>query len=358
MQFHVYIGTYTGPGKAQGIYRANFDSVSGKLSTPALAIEAEQPSFLAIHPTRRLLYAVGETNDFKNQPGGSISAFSIEPRTGTLMLHNQTSSIGAGPCHLSLDKDGKHVAVGNYVGGSVAVLALEPDGHLGKATAFIQHTGSSVNSARQQEPHVHSVNFSPDARFLFAADLGTDKLMVYPFDQAVGGLIESELSFITMAPGAGARHFTFHPTGRFAYLLNELDGTIVVYHYTAATGGLAEIQTIDTLPSDFTGINYTSEILVHPTGKFLYNSNRGHDSIAVFQVDQQSGRLALLEIKPTGGKWPRNFAIDPTGQWLLVANEYSNNIIIFYIEPDRGRLIPTSDVLPVPAPACLKFVGG
>jgi 6-phosphogluconolactonase len=351
----VYIGTYT-RGNSKGIYAYRMDSATGKLTSLDLAAESTSPSFLAIHPNQRFLYAANEIENFEGQKGGAVSAYSIDPASGKLTLLNRVSSRGGGPCHLVVDKTGKDVLVANYGGGSVAVLPLAEDGRLREASAFIQHSGSSVNPARQKGPHAHSINVSPDNRFAVAADLGLDELLVYRFDPAKGALTANDPPFTKVNPGAGPRHFAFHPGGRFAYVINEMQSTVTALAYDAAHGILKDSQTISTLPKDFQGENSTAEVQVEPKGLFLYGSNRGHDSIAIFAINAKDGKLSPVGQVSTQGKTPRNFGIDPTGSYLLAANQDSHSIVVFRIDPKSGRLTPTGQVLDVGSPVCVKFV--
>ena len=286
----VYIGTYTDQN-SKGIYRFDLDLTSGSLTGGELVGEAIHPSFLAIHPSRRFLYAVGEVAESNGKPGGAVNAFAIDPKSGKLTLLNQQSSKGAGPCHLVVDREGKYVLTANYGGGSVCVLPIQADGRLGEATGFVQHHGSSVNPQRQEGPHAHSVNLDPAGRLAFVADLGLDKIFVYRVDSARGTLVPNDPPAIKLPPGAGPRHFAFHPTGRFAYVINELNSTVTVLSYDPDGGILKDLQTASTLPPGFSGENTTAEVQVHPSGKFVYGSNRGHNSIAIFAVDPTSGAL-------------------------------------------------------------------
>ncbi|MBI3850591.1 MAG: lactonase family protein [Verrucomicrobia bacterium] len=353
----VYFGTYSN-AKSKGIYVSRLDLVTGKLSDPELAVETTNPSFLALHPSHRFLYAVGEMENFGGKKTGAVSAFAIDTATGRLTLLNQKASGGAGPCHLVVDKTGKNVLVANYSGGSVAVLRIESDGKLAEATAFIQHTGSSANPQRQKEPHAHSINLDAANRFAFAADLGLDKILVYKFDAGKGTLVPNDPPFAIVNPGAGPRHFAIHPNQRFAYVINEMQCTVTAFNLDARRGALKEFQTISTLP-DGVAVRpefSTAEVQVHPSGKFLYGSNRGHDSIAVFTLDEKTGKLALIENQPTQGKIPRNFGIDPTGAFLLAANQDSDNVVVFRINAKTGRLTPTGQSVEVGAPVCVKFL--
>jgi 6-phosphogluconolactonase len=273
-----------------------------------------------------------------------------------LTFLNRVSSGGAGPCHLVVDKTGKNVLVVNYGSGSTAVLPLEADGRLKEASSFVQHQGSSIDKKRQQGPHAHSVNLSADNRFAMVADLGLDQVLVYRFDAAKGSITPNEPPFAAVKPGSGPRHFAFHPGGKFAYVINEMASTVTAFTYDAARGVLKETQTITTLPADFSGVNHTAEVQVHPSGKFVYGSNRGHNSIAVFTVDVKKGTLTSVEQVSTQGKTPRNFGIDPTGRWLLAANQDTDNVVVFRIDAKTGRLTPTGQVLEVGAPVCVKFV--
>ena len=353
-KYLAYVGTYTDHG-SKGIYVYRFDSSTGKLTSLSLAAEATEPSFLAIDPSERFLYADNEIADYGGQPTGAVSAFAIQPETGKLSLLNQVSSRGAAPAHIVLDGAGKYALVSNYTAGSVAVFPVLKDGRLGEASSFVQHNGSSVNPQRQKGPHAHAVALSPDNRFAVVADLGLDELLVYSFDSAKGTLGASP-QIVKASPGAGPRHLAFSSDGRFLYVINELQSTIVTYSYNAATGALHELQTISTLPKTFSGNSTAAEIEIHPSGKFLFASNRGDDSIAVFAIDSATGTLTNVENDSIRGKTPRSFAIDPTGSWLLAANQDSNNIVVFRIDQKTGHLTLTGDVFQIASPTCLKFV--
>jgi 6-phosphogluconolactonase len=354
-QYLVYVGTYTDHG-SKGIYAYRFDSSTGKLVSLGLAAETAEPSFLAVDSNGRFLYAANETANFNGQPTGAVSAFATRSETGKLSLLNQVSSHGADPAHIILDRAGKYALVSNYTTGSVAVFPVLKDGRLGEATAFVQHKGSSVNPERQKGPHAHAIALSPNNRFAIVADLGLDQLLVYSFD-ATKGTFGANPQIVRASPGAGPRHLAFSSDGRFLYVINEMQSSVVAYSYNESTGALDELQTISTLPKNFSGDNTAAEIEVHPSGKFLYASNRGDDnSIAVFAIDSRAGTLTHVENNPAGGKTPRNFSIDPTGSWLLVANEDSNDIVVFRIDGKTGQLTPTGDVIQVPSPTCLKFV--
>lgn len=353
-EYLVYVGTYTDHA-SKGIYAYRFDSSTGKLTSLGLAADAAEPSFLAVDSGGRFLYAVNEILRYNGQPTGAVSAFAIQRETGKLSLLNQVSSHDEGPAHITLDRAGKYALVSNYTLGSVAVFPVLKDGRLGEATSFVQHKGSSVNPERQKGPHAHATALSPDNRFAVVADLGLDQLLVYGFDAAKGTL-GPKPQMVRAAPGVGPRHLVFSSDGRFLYVINELQSTVVTYSYNAATGALHEVQTISTLPMGFSGNSTAAEIEIHPAGKFLFASNRGDDSVAVFAIDSGAGTLTHVAAAPTGGKTPRNFAIDPTGSWLLAANQESDEIVVFRIDRKTGHLTPTGETLRVPSPACLKFV--
>jgi 6-phosphogluconolactonase len=354
-EFLVYVGTYTGP-KSKGIYAYRFDPAQDRLTSLGLVGETTNPSFLAVHPNHPFLYAVNELGEYQGAKSGGVSAFSMDRRTGKLKFLNEVPSRGAGPCHLAVDKTGKCVLVANYDGGSVAVFPVLEGGRLGAASTFVQHHGSSVNRERQEGPHAHCIDLSPDNRFALVADLGLDELLVYRFDPARGSLAQNDPPFAKVRPGLGPRHFVFSPNGNFVYLISEMGSTMTAFSYNGAGGSLHELQTLSTLPENFKGQNDDAEVQVHPSGKFLYGSNRGHDSIAVFAIDSRHGKLASVEDVPTQGKTPRGFEIDPTGSYLFAANQDSDNLVVFRIDPQTGRLTPTGQVLEVPAPVCVKFV--
>ncbi len=345
----VYIGTYTGGG-SEGIYRTALDLDTGKLADPILAAQAKNPSFVELHSNGKFLYAVSESGG-----AGSVSAFAIDAETGDLKLLNQQSSGGAGPCHVNVDGAGRNVLVANYGSGSASVIPIKPDGSLAAPTGFVQHAGSGPNARRQEGPHAHSVNISPDDRFAFVADLGIDKVMIYKLDAEAGTIVANDPPFARLAGGAGPRHFAFAPDGKHAYVINELNDTVTAFDYDATSGALTEIQTVPTLPDDFTGSSSCAEVRVHPTGKFLYGSNRGHDSIAVYRIDQTKGTLTFVEHETAGIKTPRNFNIDPTGAFCLVANQGSDSITVFRIDPKTGSLEPTGQKIAVGRPVCIRF---
>ena len=356
-EYIVYIGGNTRT-KNKGIYAYRFQPSSGKVTPIGLVAETPYPSWLAVHPNLQYLYAANE-NEFKPERGkpSNMSAFAMDRKTGKLTLLNRSSAVGQGPCHLSVDKTGKSLMLANYGSGSVAVLPIQPDGRLGEATAFVQHKGSSADPKRQQGPHAHCILPSPDNRFVLAADLGLDEVLVYHFDPAKGTLMPNDPPFAKVAPGAGARHFAFHPNGRYVYVVTEMGNTVTTFGYQANKGALTELQTVSTLPKDFTGRSSSAEIVVDRAGKFVYSSNRGHDSIAVFAIDAKKGTLTPVEIVPTQGKTPRSFAIDPTGQYLFAANQDSHNIVLFRVDAKTGRLTPAGQVIEdAPEPTMVLFV--
>jgi 6-phosphogluconolactonase len=350
----VYIGTYT-DGDSEGIYRTTFNVVSGELTEPKLVGKMENPNFLAVSPDRRQLYAVGSDAQFTDSDKGAVAMFAVEPADGSLTLVTAQSSRGANPCHIVLDDAGKHALIANYSGGSVATLPIE-DGKLQGADTFIQHSGSSVNKQRQEGPHAHSINLDAAGRFAFVADLGTDQVFIYKYDSQTGSLTPNDPPAVKLPPGSGPRHFAFHPSGRWAYVINELTSTVSAMAYDAERGALEVLQTISTLPEDFQGSNTTAEVVVHPSGKFLYGSNRGHDSIAMFAIDESTGQLTSLGQHPAGVDTPRNFVVDPTGKFLLAAGQDSNDIVVHRLDPATGKLEATDVSVSVPTPVCLKFV--
>ncbi len=351
--FIVYVGTYTGHG-SQGIYAYRFDEGTGKLSAVGLAAETASPSFLVLSSNKRFVYAVNELENYQGKPSGGVSAFSIQPSGEKLNFMNELPSRGEDPAHLALDRTGKYLLVANYTSGNVAVFPVMKDGSLGEATAFVQHHGSSVNRERQEGPHAHEIVMSPDNRFALVTDLGLDEIFSYPFNAAKGTLGEPHIT--KSHPGAGPRHMVFSKDGRFLYVIHELQSTIVVYSYRRTDGGLKEVQTISALPADFKGKSTAAEIALSPSGKFLYGSNRGSDSIAVFSVDPAKGTLKVVEFDPTMGKTPRDFVIAPSGRFLLAANQDSGNIVVYRVNQASGHLTPTGDKIELSSPVCLQFL--
>jgi len=348
----VYFGTYTsGRNASKGIYRSKLDTDTGKLSAPVLAAEAKNPSFIEIHPGGKFLYAVSESGD-----AGTVSAYAINPGTKNLTLLNSRSSGGSGPCHVNIDRSAKNVLVTNYGSGSASVIPIAANGSLAEPTGFVQHEGSSVNPQRQKGPHAHSINVSPDNRFAFVADLGLDKIMVYKLDVEKGTITANNPAFAKVKPGAGPRHFTFGTDGRYTYVINELNGTVTAFAYEPASGTLTEIQSITTLPEGFAGSSSCAEVRVHPGGRFLYGSNRGHDSIAVYSIDPAKGTLTFVEHERADIKTPRNFNIDPSGKFCLVANQGGNSVVVFRIDQKTGALEPAGNKISIGRPVCIRFL--
>jgi 6-phosphogluconolactonase len=350
----VYVGTYTS-GKSVGIYLYRLDLGDGSLKHAGTTEGVVNPSYLTIDRARRRLYAVNEVDEFEGAKGGAVSAFEIEPKSGALRLVNRRSSKGGSPCYVTAADSGKFVLVANYMGGNVAVLPVSKDGRLGEATHVEQFKGSGPNRERQEAPHAHSVLLDPTNRYAFACDLGTDRVMTFGFDRNTGRLTPTPQAAVSVKPGAGPRHVAFHPNGRRAYVLNELDATVTTIGLDVEQGTFAAEETVPTLPADFKGQNTSADIHVEPGGTYLYCSNRGHDSIAAFRIHPATGQLTLLGHTPTGGKTPRNFAIDPTGNFLLAANQNSDSVVTFRIDRRTGALSPTGHRAEIPAPVCLKL---
>jgi 6-phosphogluconolactonase len=356
-----YIGTYTNDGGkatgSKGIYAYRYDAATGKTTAIGLVAETTNPSWVALSPDGRFLYAANEVHDYKGPNSGGLSAFSVDKATGKLTFLNEVATRGADPCYVTVDRNGKYVLVANYTGGSVAAFPILADGKLGDATAFVQHTGHGADPERQEAPHAHSIELTPDNRFAIVNDLGLDELLVYKFDSSKGTLTPNDPPFATVAPGSGPRHFALLPSGKFAYVISEMKGTVSVFSTDLSKGTLAPVQTISTLAKDYSGPIEDAEIRVHPSGKFVYASNRGDgNSIAVYSVDPDKGTLTLVEITSTKGKTPRHFEIDPTGKLLFAENEASDNIVVFHIDQKTGHLTPTGNVLNVAQPVCVKFL--
>src|ERR1700731_869407 len=311
-QYFAFVGTYTSKTDSKGIYSFHFDSGTGQLTAMAVAATTKAPSFLTVASNEQYIYAVNELGEFNGKKSGAVTSYSLNPKSGQLTQLNQVPSGGADPCYVSFDQTGKYLMVANYTGGNVSVFPIAPDGRIGLASAFVQHRGSGPNKERQEGPHAHYIATSADNRFLFAVDLGLDEVVVYRFDPAKGSLTPNDPPFAKLAPGSGPRHLAFHPNGKFAYVLNEVNSTVTAFAYDAKSGSFSTLQTQSTIPENFTAHNDTAEILVHPSGKFLYASNRGHDSIAEFKIDPASRTLTFAGDFSTQGKTPRNFVLDPT----------------------------------------------
>ena len=375
----VYFGTYTGfkytkrgapvgQSQSNGIYVSRFQSATGEASEPKLAVEIRNPSFLALHPNRRYLYSVSEdplSVGPYNDKGSFISAYAIDPATGKLTLLNTVPSGGTSTCYVSLDPSGKYLLAASFGSGTVTVLHVREDGSLGSQAALVQHTGHSVDPHYQAGPHAHSFDVSPDGRFAVTADLGTDKLTIYRFDPATGRVTPNDARFVEVKPpGAGPRHFVFAPNGRFGYLISEMSGILTAYAWDSTRGRLTEMQATDTMPADFNddknaqALNsfHSAEVQLHPNGKYLYESNRGPDTISVFAVHPVQGTLTPIQQVSTRGLMPRHFAIDPTGSYLFAANQASDDVVIFRIEDGTGRITPTRRVLRIGTPVCVRFV--
>ena len=351
----VYVGTYT-DDPDEGIYHFRMDLSTGAIEAAGVTREVPNPFFLTIDGQGRRLYAANGVDETEGEPGGTVSAFSIDAETGALTFLNRQLSCGAFPCYLSIDRSEQNLLVGNYNSGSVAVLPIVEEGWLGPATDAVQHEGSSLDGERQDGPHVHSVVLDPEERHAFVADLGIDKVFIYPFDSLGGRFMPEEPSSVGVTAGAGPRHFRFHPSGRYAYLINELSSVLTVFDYDRETGSLTEVQSVSALPSGFDGTNYAADVKILPSGDFLYSSNRGHDSIAIFAIDQYTGRLTEVGYEPAGGSWPWDLAIDPTSRFLLAANQRSDNVVVFRIEQAKGRLMATGYEARVPRPVSVELM--
>ncbi|HJQ34735.1 MAG TPA: lactonase family protein [Pyrinomonadaceae bacterium] len=348
----VYVGTYTS-GKSEGIYLCRLRLDTGELQRVGVTRDVSNPSYLALDRTRRRLYAVNEETEYEGKPSGAVSAFSVE-RTGELRFINRQPSMGGAPCYVSVTGAGRFVLVANYVGGNVAVLPVRADGGLDPAADIKQGTAAThAVPDRQEAPHAHCIVLERGERHAYACDLGADKVMVYGFDARTGKL--TPLPPASLVPGAGPRHLIFHTRLRRAYVLNELDSTVTVFAHDPAGGALRELQTVPALPADFKDPNTGADIHLTPDGRFLYCSNRGHDSLAIFKVEARAGTLTLVGHEPTRGRTPRNFAIDPTGNFLLAANQNSDNVVVFRLDRRTGKLDFTGHTLEVPAPVCLKL---
>ena len=344
-----YFGTQR-TGTNAGFSLAHFDTDTGVLTKPEFLLAATAPAFFVIHPDGRHLYTCNAASS------GGVSAYEIEPHTGALKFLNRVSSGGAGPCYVSLDQTARFALVANYAGGSIAVFAIQPDGSLGERTAFVQQTGSSVNPQRQTHSYAHSILVDPSNRFALVDDLGADKIFIYRFNAQAGSLAPNNPPFANIAPGSGPRHLAFHPNGKWIYVISEIASTVTAFNWNPENGALEEFQTVSALPENFKGANTSAEIAVHPNGKFLYASNRGDDSLAIFAIDPATGKLTLVEHISCGGKTPRFFTIDPSGKWLLCSNHGSDNTVVFRVDEKTGKLTQTGQPVSVPYPFCERFL--
>jgi 6-phosphogluconolactonase len=348
-----YVGTFT-KGQSKGIYVFRLQTqgleVSQNITLVPLGLAAAtpNPAFLEIDTRRRLVFAANDLHEFEGKPSGAVSAFSVDPATGKLVLLNQRPSMGAAPCHLTLDKDGRNLLVANCIGGSLAVLPVAADGKLGAATSVVQHPGT--------KPHTHGVTLSPDNRFAFACDMGLDRVMAYRFDASKGTLTPSDPATIAMKAGSGPRHLVFRPDGRFAYVVGSKKSSVTAFAFDGKTGGLRELQTVSSLPESFEGQSSAAELAVHPSGKFLYVSNRGHNSVVLFAIDASKGILTFVEEQGTGGKTPRHFALEPSAKHLAIANQDSDTVLASRVDAGNGRLKPSGVFATVPSPVCVKFL--
>jgi|SRR5438105_1812121 len=353
----LYVGTYTVGTRSEGIYLVRMDRRSGRLQRVGSVDAGANPSFLGTHPNGRCLYAVKELEQYNGQPTGAVSAFAIAKDTGALTRLNEQPSGGGAPCFVSVDKSGRVALVANYAGGSLALLPIQANGALAPAAHVVQHTGKGPNAERQAAPHAHCILADPSNRFALAADLGADRVFVYHLDLEGRSLRHIEEGDAVMRAGAGPRHIAFHPTLPLVFVANELDSTVATLRFDAERGALSPLDTRSTVPAGWTGTNYPADIHLAASGRTLYLSNRGHNSIAVFSVAESTGggALALEQLVSTDGDWPRNFTLDPTGRWLLVANQRSDCVVVFGRDPENGRLTPTRQRIALPSPVCLRF---
>lgn len=342
------------PGDKGGIHAYTFHTATGTLEPLRRTAGVEHPFFLALAPDGKTLYSI-HARQFGGKEKEQVAAYQVVGRTGELKLLNRQSAEGSAACYLDVDRTGKAVLVANYTSGSVASLPVQADGSLGAPASFFQHTGSSVNPQRQKEPHAHCIVVSPDNKYAYAADLGTDQVLCYKLDPATAKLTPNQPPFAKAPPGAGPRHLTFHPNGKRVYVINELLNSVTVFDHDAATGALTAKQTISTLPDDFKGTSYCADVKITPDGRFLYGTNRGHDSIAVYQVGED-GRLTLVAIEPSLGKGPQNLALTPDGAWLLCANMPGNNVVVFRIDPRTGRLKAAGEPVRQASPSCILLL--
>jgi len=362
----IYVGTYSEPilfgtgqvlqGQGKGIYSFKFDKAGKKLTLNGITEGVRNSSYLAFDAKREFLYCVNEFKEYEGKPSGAVSAFRIDQKSGALTYLNSKPSHGTDPCHLIVDRSGKFVLIANFASGSVCVLPIQSDGSLGDETDFRQHQGSSIDPKRQTSPHAHAVELDASGRFVYVPDLGMDQVVVYKFDTATGKLTPAGVPLVKTKPGAGPRQLVMHPKGKYAYLINELNSTMTALAFDAATGALTEIQTLSTLPAGYDGATSCAEVQITPNGKFLYGSNRGHNSIVGYAVDETTGKLTLIGHESTQGRIPRNFEVDPAGKYLIAANQDTNNLVMFEIDQKTGKLTPNGLTAEAGTPICVRFV--
>jgi len=359
----VYVGTYTGPGVAPdghapstavGIYVFRMRASDGHL-TLVQVVPTENPSYLALDPTLTHLYCTNQNDVVAGAPAGRVSAYAVNAADGTLAFLDTRPTNGTHPAHLSVHPSGAYLLASNYGGGDYPVFRLLADGSIGPETDDPRASGTGTDPERQEGPHAHQILTDPDSRHVFGVDLGTDRIFIWSLDLATGKLIANAPSVAAVAAGSGPRHMVFHPNRRFAYVLNELSGTITTFEHDPVRGALAPQRTVSTLPASFTGSRSTAEIRIHPSGRFLYSTNRGHDSIAMFAIDEKTGALDPLGWEPTQGEWPRGMNLDPSGTFLYVANQSSDTIVIFRVDPSSGKLTPTGETVHTPTPVDVEF---
>lgn len=353
----VYIGSYTQKEKA-GITLLDLNLKTGALEKKTVVSDGPNPTYLVLSPDYRYLYAANEIADFNGEKAGAVSAFSVDRATGALTLLNQQSTRGDGPCHIEVDKQDKMVLAANYGGGSLAAFPVLPDGKLGPSSAFIQHEGKSTDPQRQEGPHAHCFTLDASNRYAFACDLGLDKVFVYKVDNSTATLQPNDPPFATVPPGSGPRHIAFTPNNHFAYVCNEMLSTVTAFSYDPSPGKLTSLQTLSTVPKDFHGNNSTAEIETSHDGRFVYVSNRGHNSIAIFAIDSKSGHLTPVGHQSTEGKTPRCFKVDPTGTWMLAANQDTDNVVSFRVDRKTGKFTPTGHSVRVSMPVCVQYLPG
>jgi 6-phosphogluconolactonase len=359
--FRFYVGTFTqtardAAARKEGIFWFRFDAATGTLKREGAADCGPNPAFLTLSADHHFLYTVNETHEYQGQKGGGLSAFQVEPTTGGLTFLNTQPSFGESPCFISLDRSGKFALVSNYAGGSIAVYPLQPDGQLGASSEFIQHEGHGPNPKRQEKAHAHSIQMEPGNRLALVADLGLDQVRLYRLNLQTGMLVLADPGAFSLHPGAGPRHLDFHPNGKWLYVVNELDSTLAAFEVDFQNGVYRPIHTASALPEGYGGEKWAADVHVHPDGRWVYVSNRAHDSLATFAIDPTNGRMSLLSTISCGGNTPRNFALDPSGRWLLCANQDSHNLVVFALDPSTGKLSATGVETSIPAPVCVKFV--